>query len=190
MGGRAVVSSVLAAIVVTLVLTASPSGFSQDRADALARADAAFHDGRYAEAATAYREAVAANPASGMRRAVSGLSSLSGFWADELTRFFHAIARELLSRGWLRLSFLEINGERSASAFAFDYANQILVYNSGYDPHRFAEYSPGVILFGSSIRAAILAGRDKFDFLRGNESYKYHFGAHEQQLYKIVVTRK
>lgn len=113
-----------------------------------------------------------------------------GFWTDELVRFFHAIARELLSCGWLRLSFLEINGERSASAFAFDYANQILVYNSGYDPHRFAEYSPGVILFGSSIRAAILAGRDKFDFLRGNESYKYHFGAHEQQLYKIVVTRK
>lgn len=113
-----------------------------------------------------------------------------GFWTDDLVRFFHSVARELLACGWLSLNFLEIEGERAASAFTFDYANQILVYNSGYDAERFGEYSPGVILFGSSIRAAIQSGREVYDFLRGNEAYKYHFGAAEKQLYKVSVTRK
>jgi CelD/BcsL family acetyltransferase involved in cellulose biosynthesis len=114
----------------------------------------------------------------------------SEFMDSQMQSFFHAAARAMLDAGWLQLSFLEVNGEKLATMLCFDYANRILVYNSGYDPGRYTTISPGIVLLAYCIRHAIEdLGRAEFDFLQGDEVYKYRFGGHETKVYRTLITR-
>ena len=72
----------------------------------------------------------------------------------------------------------------------FDYRDSILVYNSGYDPEKYAWLSPGIVLLSYCIQWAIESGRAKFDFLRGDEEYKFRFGAEPTEIYRLLITRK
>lgn len=108
------------------------------------------------------------------------------FMDERMKSFFRAMMQCLAERGWLQLSFLEINGEKAASMLCFDYNNEILVYNSGYDP-RYAYLSPGLVLLSHCIQHAIALGRKRFDFLRGDEDYKFRFGGRETRIYQLVI---
>ncbi len=108
----------------------------------------------------------------------------------EMQHFFHEAARFALDRGWLELSFLLINGEKAASMLCFAYNNRTLVYNSGYDPQRFARLSPGIVLLAYHIQDSIAKGRAAFDFLRGDEAYKYRFGGQDSEVLQITIRRE
>ncbi|GAB4474909.1 MAG: GNAT family N-acetyltransferase [Anaerolineales bacterium] len=90
--------------------------------------------------------------------------------------------------GWLQLAFLEIEGQKAAGYLNFDYGNQIWVYNSGMD-NRFNAYSPGWVLLSYLLQWAIEKGRAAFDFMRGNEEYKYRFGAIDRFVLRARVER-
>ena len=107
----------------------------------------------------------------------------------DMQGFFHEVARFSLTRGWLELSFLLINGEKAASMFCFAYNNRTLVYNSGYDPQRFGSLSPGIVLLAYHVQDSIAKGRTAFDFLRGDEVYKYRFGGRDTEVFQITVRR-
>lgn len=92
------------------------------------------------------------------------------------------------SQGFLQLSFLEIDGEKAATYCCFDNNNRILVYNSGFDM-RFSSYSPGWVLLSYLIQHAITERKTHFDFMRGDETYKYRFGAVDSFVMKAVITR-
>lgn len=102
---------------------------------------------------------------------------------------FHATAQAALAADTLQLLFLEVEGQPVAALFNFDYKGRIWVYNSGLDPEAHAYLGPGVVLTALSIEQAIVAGRHTFDFLRGNETYKYRFGAQDTQIYRIIMQR-
>jgi CelD/BcsL family acetyltransferase involved in cellulose biosynthesis len=90
--------------------------------------------------------------------------------------------------GWLQLAFLEIEGEKAAGYLNFDYDNHIWVYNSGMD-ERFRENSPGWVLLAYLLQWANEHGRSGFDFMRGNEEYKYRFGGIDRFVVRARVTR-
>ena len=90
--------------------------------------------------------------------------------------------------GWLQLSFLEVNGEKAAGYLNFDYGDHIWVYNSGLD-FRFREYSPGWVLLGYLLQWANEHQRGIFDFMRGDEDYKYKFGAIDRRVMRVTVRR-
>ena len=48
--------------------------------------------------------------------------------------------------------------------------------------------SPGLVLHAHSIRYAIESGLTTYDFLRGNEAYKYSFGAREHAIKHVVIS--
>ena len=77
--------------------------------------------------------------------------------------------------GWLQLAFLEVDGEKAAGYLNFDYAGRIWVYNSGLDM-KFRDLSPGWVLLGHLLQWATENKRTGFDFMRGDEPYKYRFG--------------
>ncbi|TKJ31600.1 MAG: hypothetical protein CEE40_00850 [Chloroflexi bacterium B3_Chlor] len=104
--------------------------------------------------------------------------------------FFHSIARAALEHGWLKLAFLVINEVKVAAAFCFDYDEVILVYNSGYDPQLYSSLSTGIVLLACCIRDAIEEGRKTFDFLRGEEEYKYRFGALRTEVHNLRISRR
>jgi CelD/BcsL family acetyltransferase involved in cellulose biosynthesis len=112
------------------------------------------------------------------------------FWNDSLKAFFKAIARVFREIGWLQLSFLRIDGHEAAALLCFDYDDAILVYNSGYDPAQYAHLSPGIILSAYCIRHAISLGRRRFDFLQGDEEYKFRFGAQRTGVYELSIERR
>jgi CelD/BcsL family acetyltransferase involved in cellulose biosynthesis len=112
------------------------------------------------------------------------------FMDERMQGFFLEMAEQMFVHDWLQLSFLEIEGERAAAIMSFIYRNDILAYNSGYDPIKFGVYSPGSVLFARSIQDAIAARRRRYDFLRGNEEYKYRFGAHDALVMELHIGRQ
>ena len=115
---------------------------------------------------------------------------------QEKTKFLTAPMREQmrLTLQWafkekfLQLSFLEIQKQKAASYFCFNYKNKIMVYNSGFDP-QFSEYSPGWVLLGDLLRWANENQIAEFDFMRGNEDYKYRFGAMDRLVICAIIDR-
>ena len=90
--------------------------------------------------------------------------------------------------GWLQLAFLTMDGRLAAAYADFDYANRIWVYNSGIDP-RFAARSPGWVLLARLIQWSISHGREAFDFMRGNEGYKFQWGGVSQPIFRLTLSR-
>ena len=90
--------------------------------------------------------------------------------------------------GCLQLAFLTIDGRKAAAYLNFDYLNRIWVYNSGLN-RDFNEYSPGWVLLGHLLQWANENGRAEFDFMRGDEDYKYRFGAVDRFVMRATLTR-
>lgn len=110
---------------------------------------------------------------------------------DAHVRFFKIMVPAMMDAGWLQLNFLVINDtDYVATYLNFDYNNQILVYNSGLDPNAYSRLSPGIILLSYNIQHAIDAGRERFDFLRGDETYKYRMGGENTRLYRVRAMTK
>lgn len=90
--------------------------------------------------------------------------------------------------GWLQLAFMVADGNKIAGYLNFDYGNRIWVYNSGID-FNYRELSPGWVLLSYLLQWANENGRDEFDFMRGDEEYKYRFGAVDKQVMRVRVVK-
>ncbi|HET9904113.1 MAG TPA: GNAT family N-acetyltransferase [Xanthobacteraceae bacterium] len=75
-----------------------------------------------------------------------------------------------------------------AQATFVDPVKRTLHAYMGARDESFGKPSPGIVLHAHSIRYAIENGFTTYDFLRGNESYKYSFGAEEHRIACIVVS--
>lgn len=100
----------------------------------------------------------------------------------------HSIVRAAHSAGWLQLAFIEVNGEKAAGYLNFDYMDHIWVYNSGLD-FRFSELSLGWVLLGHLLEWANEHKRQYFDFMRGDEQYKYRFGAIDRRVMRLTLRK-
>lgn len=100
----------------------------------------------------------------------------------------HTIVHAAHQSGWLQLAFIEVNGEKAAGYLNFDYMNHIWVYNSGLD-FRFSELSLGWVLLGHLLEWANEHKRQSFDFMRGDEQYKYRFGAIDRRVVRAMVRK-
>jgi len=113
----------------------------------------------------------------------------AAFMTSRMEGFFRHIAAVALERDWLRLSFLVIDGQALATLFSFDYGQRRMVYNSGFDPDAANELSPGWNLVVLEIQDAIERGLKVFDFLQGNEEYKFRLGGQSTFVYRLHIRR-
>jgi CelD/BcsL family acetyltransferase involved in cellulose biosynthesis len=90
--------------------------------------------------------------------------------------------------GQLRLAFLTVDGRRIAACISFETADAVLYYNAGVDPEA-RELSPGVVMVERLVRRALERGATRLDFLRGNEPYKYEWGAVDEPIRRLLVRR-
>jgi CelD/BcsL family acetyltransferase involved in cellulose biosynthesis len=90
--------------------------------------------------------------------------------------------------GPVRLGFLSCAGRRIGAGIHFDDGHTLSYYNAGVDPEA-RDLSPGVLLIARFVQEAIASGRRRLDFLRGNEPYKYEWGAVDEPIERILVTR-
>lgn len=100
----------------------------------------------------------------------------AGVLSDPKVLAFHReVAPGLLANGLLRLQVLRFGEYIAAAFYALLSQDAILFYLSGFDP-RYGYQSPGTILFGAMLEAAIAEGRRELHFLRGAEAYKHAWG--------------
>jgi CelD/BcsL family acetyltransferase involved in cellulose biosynthesis len=96
------------------------------------------------------------------------------FRTRQYIAFHEQLARTFLERGWLRLFSLESGTQVLAVLYCFTYRGRYYFYQSGRDP-QFARYRVGLVLMHRVVQEAIREGASVFDFLRGEETYKYRW---------------
>jgi CelD/BcsL family acetyltransferase involved in cellulose biosynthesis len=108
------------------------------------------------------------------------------FMDERMERFFRSATAALAGAGWMRLWFLEFEGAPVAAFLCVEHAGSVGLYNSGFDPAR-AALAPGIVLLAHVIRDAIERGFPTFDFLRGEEPYKYGFGPSPEDVLNVRI---
>lgn len=100
-----------------------------------------------------------------------------GVCDDPRVQNFHrAAAEDLLAAGMLRLYRLSLDDAVLAVYHGFAAKGRAYAYLGGFDPSQ-PRLSAGMQIIAHAIERAIAEGATSFDFLRGEESYKYAWGA-------------
>lgn len=110
------------------------------------------------------------------------------FLKDDMRSQMASILHTAFERGYLWMAFLEVGGVKAAAAVNFDYKNKLWGYNSGVN-RDFMDVSPGWVLLGHQIQWACEHGRAEFDFMRGDEEYKYRFGGVNKFVMRAIVSK-
>ena len=107
----------------------------------------------------------------------------------EMSRVFFQRLFELLGPdGPLVLSFLTVGDRRIGAGVHLVDGESLLYYNAGIDPDA-RELSPGVLMVASYVEEALSGGFRRMDFLRGDEPYKYEWGARDEPIQRLLVRR-
>ena len=112
----------------------------------------------------------------------------AAFLTDAMRLHMQKSARAAFDMGSLQLAFLDVDGRKACAYYNFDYDNKIWVYNSGLD-RAFMDLSVGWVLLGYLLEWANNHKRQEFDFLRGDEDYKYKFGGQPRHVMRVKITR-
>lgn len=112
------------------------------------------------------------------------------FRRPEMERWFRTLAEEFGADGTLRVHRLDIGALNAAMTVSLvDHTSGMWgLYNSWFDPSLGA-LAPGMVLIWELIGPAAKEGCTTFDLLRGDEAYKYRFGAVDRPLHALTLVR-
>jgi hypothetical protein len=110
------------------------------------------------------------------------------FLKDAMRDQMSVTIRSAFKQGYLWLAFLEVDGVKAAATLCFDYKNKLWGYNSGVS-REYMELSPGWVIMGYDIQWCCENGRYEFDFMRGDEEYKYRLGGVNRFVMRARVIR-
>ncbi len=108
------------------------------------------------------------------------------FLIPAMRQHIHNTARSTFEHGWLQLAFFTLDGEKAAASMNFLYDNRLWLYNSGWE-WAYREFSPGWLLLAFLIRWATENNIQGFDFMRGDEDYKYKFGGIDRYVNQVII---
>jgi len=100
--------------------------------------------------------------------------------------FLREFAHRAFERGWLRLWFLELDGQAVAAWLGFRFAGIDSYYQGGRDPE-WDRLSVGTVLVVHTLREAIADGMSEYRFLRGGESYKDRFATRDPGVETVTL---
>lgn len=103
------------------------------------------------------------------------------FMTDRMAAMFRGL---LSGEGWRLDALYGDDSGLAAAAIAYADGTGYYLYNSAFEPG-FRHASPGVVLLSELIRSAIEAGLEVFDFLKGDETYKFRLGARKRSLFVV-----
>lgn len=104
------------------------------------------------------------------------LGKPGAFDSPQKQEFHHILAQRLAENAWLRLFRLQVDGHTAGILYMFAYRGRMSYFNSGLNAD-YDHLNTGHILHELAIRHAIEAGFREYDFMWGEERYKYSWGA-------------
>jgi hypothetical protein len=107
--------------------------------------------------------------------------------SPEVKGFIADVAYEMARAGRARFEEIWLEGECRASLLGFESGDRFYFYLSGFD-ESWSKYSLGFTLLWLSIREAVGRGLKVYDFLRGDESYKFMWSNNMQMTVGAQVT--
>jgi CelD/BcsL family acetyltransferase involved in cellulose biosynthesis len=118
------------------------------------------------------------------------------FRRPEMEQWFRTLAEEYGADGTLRVHRLDIGSLNAAMTVSLvprpsddvDAPRTWGLYNSSFDPS-LAALAPGMVLISELIERAASEGCASFDLLRGDEPYKYRFGAVDRPVRTLTLVR-
>ena len=108
------------------------------------------------------------------------------FMDARMEKFFRRVLGDLADAGGAALWFLDLPSGPAAAFVVLEWEHTVGLYNSGFHPDR-ATLAPGVVLLVHVVEDAILRGKRRFDFLRGEERYKYEFGPTAEEVFGVRI---
>ncbi|MBI4474030.1 MAG: GNAT family N-acetyltransferase [Acidobacteria bacterium] len=121
-----------------------------------------------------------------MKRWGSRDGESEAFQTESIRAFHHEFAELAANRGWLRLLTLWLNETPVAGLYGLRYRDTFSFYQSGFDPG-YSKQSAGLVMMGLAIKTAIEEGALEYDFLHGDEEYKFHWTRQTRDLRRIEL---
>jgi CelD/BcsL family acetyltransferase involved in cellulose biosynthesis len=108
--------------------------------------------------------------------------------ANHSEAFLHEVANLLAARGALRIFTVRFSNRIAAILLALCSQTTIFSYLSAFDPQH-ENFGFGRELLVQAFRYAHEAGYRSWNFLRGNEAYKFSWGARLLPKFRVVISR-
>jgi CelD/BcsL family acetyltransferase involved in cellulose biosynthesis len=112
----------------------------------------------------------------------------NAFLTKDMESFFRAVINNAECKRMLNMGILSLNQKPVATTLCFDYRDELFLYNSGYNPD-YSSLSVGLLSKYFHIKHAIESKKVGFDFLKGDERYKYQLGGKELPIYRCIITK-
>ncbi len=100
--------------------------------------------------------------------------------------FLADVVPYMAKRGLAWMDSIVLDDEVLACALNLVHGRTVSFYMGGFDDNA-SRYRPGNALFAHVIQRAIDLGCDRYDFLRGDEPYKYRWSAVDAMTHSVVV---
>lgn len=110
------------------------------------------------------------------------------FTSTQYLEFHRALMHALLAQGRLRLYGLEMSRQTIAMFYGFRHGATLYYFQAGFDPQHLA-LSPGEVLMGYVIEAAIVERCTRFDMLKGDYDHKRHYFQQTRETLGLRVHR-
>jgi CelD/BcsL family acetyltransferase involved in cellulose biosynthesis len=104
---------------------------------------------------------------------------------EEFQRAFASVAA---GRGWLRLSFLEVDGEPVAASYVLRFGGVDADYQAGRAT-AWDEWRVGWVLLMHTLQDAFDSGLDEYRLMRGDEAYKYRLSTRDDGVTDVAAGR-
>lgn len=102
----------------------------------------------------------------------------------ETQKFLGYLIDDILETGLIHFSVLKCGGDSIHWHYGFLHNNRLHYYKPTYDVS-WSNYSPGKVHVAYLIEHCIKNGTRYFDFLYGDEPYKYHWAPTDEKLYRL-----
>jgi CelD/BcsL family acetyltransferase involved in cellulose biosynthesis len=94
---------------------------------------------------------------------------------NETSRLFHRrVAKTMAENGVTRIFSLKCDDKTVAALYCFLYDHRLMYYQAGFDID-YESQSVGLVLMGMLLQHCYEQGYSEFDFLRGEEEYKFRW---------------
>lgn len=105
------------------------------------------------------------------------------FLKEKRCAFHQKCAERLAKKNYVKIFVGEIEGQPVASLYCYEFDNTLFYFQSGFDPD-WDKISPGLVIMAYAIQYAIENNLRCFDFMRGNEEYKFNWTNDFYHLYE------
>ena len=114
---------------------------------------------------------------------------LRGSFADPRYREFQReVAWKFLNRGWLNLSTLTIDGDAASVKFGCIYNHKFYAITTGRNI-RYLNYNVGHLHIFEAIKYAISRGLREYDFMQGDEPYKFYWTKSARRYMQVTIIK-